>query len=403
MRLIYLDFNTTTPICGASREAMLPFLYEFYGSPSSAHWTGAAVAEAIEDARASIATMVRCSTTDVVFTSGGTESVNLALQIGWESLQSKHAFDQQIILTTWEHEACHRKAADLAARGALVKTLICDSRSGWAIDKISATIADHPTLLALTLADGNTGVIQPIEALYHKLCQTGQKDHVMLHVDACQAAGKLEIDFDRLGADLLSISGHKMYSAKGVGALCIRTGNATSISHFGEWFERGIRNGMPNVPGIIAMGAAAQLVAASVDKFAERCHDLYQIFDDMTQQCCGNAFPFLTAGQNGLPNTRLYLLGECKLENILQRCPELCLRTFPISEANELAANSNIRQEDVKLIGDIDQRRFNSLMSAGLTPEQQASAVLISVGWNTTEAEMIHAAEAIGEAYQQVE
>ena len=233
MRLIYLDYNTTTPICGAAREAMLPFLYEFYGSPNSTHWTGAAVAEAIEDARASVATMVHCNTNDVVFTSGGTESANLALQIGWESLHAKHPFDHQILLTTWEHEACHRKAADLASKGSQVKTLVCGSRSGWSIEKIVAAIGDRPTLLSLTLADGNTGLVQPIEALYHKLSQTGQKDQVLLHVDACQAVGKLEIDFDRLGADYLSLSGHKMYAVKGVGALRIRDTNPTSVFQFG--------------------------------------------------------------------------------------------------------------------------------------------------------------------------
>ncbi len=414
MRLIYLDYNSTTPTSGASREAMLPFLYEFYGAPSSLHWTGAAVSEAIEDARASVANMLKCDTHNLVFTSGGTESVNLAFRFGSERLRSKFSGTSQILLTNWEYAAAHRTAAELASRGQPTNVLITHNSFGWKINDVLQAIGDLPTFLSITLADGNTGIVQPVEELHQALVDSKQRSHVLMHVDACQAVGKIEVDFDRLGADYLSISGHKMYATKGIGVLVIRDLDNVGGANFGDWHEHGIRNGMPNIPGIIGLSAASQLVDVSVERFQDRCFHLYDRFAEIIGDCCSLLLPSYEKLPNRLPNTWLFALKHGSFDQLAQRYPELCLRSF--AHDDQVASSSD--QQDAILtdagnettrstttilapIDEVDVERFDSLVAIGIPRESFAKVLSISVGWNTTETEIVYAAEVIRESQEQ--
>ena len=403
MRLIYLDYNSTTPLAGAAREAMLPFLYEFYGSPSSSHWTGAAVAEAVEDARTFVAMLLDCQSHEIVFTSGGTESINLAIRGGLEALQFASRDEPQLILTSWEYAAAHRTAAALAAQGTPVRVVCGGNGAGWNVDAICQAVGDRATLLNLTLADGETGIVQPIEALMTALEASGQREHCLVHLDCCQAMGKINVSLEKLSVDLVSISGHKMYAAKGVGALAVRESSLRGPMMNGEWFERGFRCGMPNVPGIIGLGAAADLMAKSVRKFADRCEHLFEQFDPILAQTLpdlnSRRIPNASRGEV-LGNTRLLLLEGRSAESLLVRLPELCVRCY-----EELTADDDIDfmsgHSEIRPIEAIAQDRFDALLSSGLSPQQRQSAMRISIGWNTTEQEMIRAAEAISEAYRQ--
>jgi cysteine desulfurase len=389
MRLIYLDYNATTPLAGAAREAMLPYLYDFYGHPGSSHWTGAAVAEAIEDARANVASMLNCQPQSVIFTSGGTESVNAGIRLAWQTLCKAHHDRPQIVLCNLEHDIGQHIANSLSSNRDVTKVV-------HAVDMqvdpltISQAIGDRPSLLCLTLADGDTGLVQPVDQVVSKLQANGQREHTLIHVDACQATSKIEIDVDGWGVDFVSISGHKMYAAKGVGALVIRNRATEGVWQYGDWHERGIRNGMPNVPGIASMSAAASLVRLSLEKFEERCRDLLAAFHDRITECLGRAFVELLSHSNKLPNTRLYSFGDCTAEDVLSRCPNICLRTFACQEASQTGAAdqpTNFRR--------------NRLRAAGLSNSEIEKAIRISVGWNTTESEITHAAELLSEAYQQ--
>ncbi len=420
MRLIYLDYNSTTPIAGAAREAMLPFLYEFYGSPNTSHWTGAAVAEAIEDARSNVALLLDCESHEVVFTSGGTESVNLAVRSGMQALQQNFGDRCQLVLTPWEYTPSHRAAAALSASGHDVQVVCSGGPAGWDPAVIAQSVGDRPTLLTLTLADGETGIIQPIQELAELLSKNGQREHCLIHLDCCQAVGKIDVSADRLDADLLSISGHKMYASKGIGALVVRNLTAIEPLLYGEWYERGFRNGTPNVPGVIALGAAAQLVSKSVRKFAMRSEQLFLQFDETTKQCLGSTFDPIGKSTRLLCNTRLFLLPDRDATAVLQRVPELCVKHYDHASINGHRINGHLiddEQEEKEFdddsaygmilnnetisIGELDETAFNSLAAAALSAAQQRSAIRLSVGWNTTDADMIHAAESISEAYQQ--
>ena len=411
MRLIYLDYNSTTPLAGAAREAMLPFLYEFFGSPNSTHWTGAAVAEAIEDARTAVASLLNCEAHEVIFTSGGTESINLALRSGLAQL-ARGGDSPQLLLTTWEYTASHRLCSELHSGRTPARVLLCEARGRWRPQQIADAVGDRPTLLSLTLADGDTGAVQPIVDLLQLLRRSGQREHCVLHVDACQAVGKIDVDCESLDADLLSVSGHKMYAAKGVGALVVRNSTVTTPQMVGDWFERGLRNGMPNVAGIIGMGAAAKLVSRSVPKFAERCRRLLTLFDDSLRQCCGTSFVDSSIAPNQLPNTALLSLPEASAADVLQRAAELCVKSFGaaagdsetqprVARAARAAAAAAPDDETAwQPIDAVDERAYDPLRNLGWEPRRD-TAMRISFGWNTTESEVIAAAEAIGEAYLQ--
>jgi cysteine sulfinate desulfinase/cysteine desulfurase-like protein len=349
-----------------------------------------------------------------LFTSGGTESVNLAFRFGCEKLRKSFSSTSQVLLTNWEYPSAHRTAADIASRGQPTNVLITQNSFGWKINDILQAIGDQPTFLSITLADGNTGIVQPVEELHQALVDAKQRSHVLLHVDASQAVGKMEVDFDRLGADYLSISGHKMYATKGVGALVIRDLDNLGGANFGDWYEHGIRNGMPNVPGIIGLAAAAQLVDVSVDRFQDRCFHLYDRFAEIIGDCCSPLLPSYEKLPNRLPNTWLLALKHGSFDQLAQRYPELCLKSFTTQEQE----SSSIQQKDaypfekpnespksgttmLAPIDEVDVERFDSLVAIGVPRESFAQVLSISVGWNTTEAEIVHAAEVIRESQEQ--
>ncbi len=405
MRLIYLDYNSTTPLAGAAREAMLPFLYEFYGSPSSSHWTGAAVAEALEDARTNVAALLDCEAHEVIFTSGGTEAVNTAIRSGLNAMRHTHGRDTQLLLTNWEHCAAHTVAADLAREQATVLVASGGSMGGWEPESIVTAIGDRPTFLTLTLGDGETGIVQPVAKLFELLRASGRRDQCVVHLDCCQAIGKADIAAELLEADLISISGHKMYAAKGVGALVVRNEVVQAPLINGEWYERGIRNGTPNVPGIVGLGAAAELMAKSYRRFESRCTQLFQVFDASTRQCLGEVFAPLASSDSVLCNTRLFLTKGKNASAVMQRLPEICVKCFGnvmsdvIDEDYEVESDPSV--PTIAPIAEMDEATFDSLRAGGVSESDRLTAVRLSIGWNTTEADLTKAAEAISEAYQQ--
>jgi cysteine desulfurase len=251
MKGIYLDFNATTPVLPEVAAAMLPYLCEEYGNASSIHRWGQRARAAVEQARESVALLIGARPSEVVFTSGGTESDNLAIfGVAPASGRERHA-----ITTAIEHHAVLNTCEALERDGVAV-TFVPVGRSGI-VDPTAVADALRPetTLISVMLANNETGAIQPIS----EIARIGREHGVLVHTDAVQAAGKIPIDVRALGVDLLSISGHKIYAPKGVGALWVRKGVRIRPQIYGGRHERERRAGTENVPGIVAMGAAAEI------------------------------------------------------------------------------------------------------------------------------------------------
>ena len=243
-----MDANATTPLLPEVVEAMRPFWTEAFGNASSIHHQGQQARAAVERARESVAGLIGCRAAEVVFTSGGTESDNLAL---FGTL----APGDHLIASSMEHSAVMQAAEALAGRGVEVSFLPATAQGLVEPCALEAALRPNTRLVSVMLANNETGVIQPVRELADLTHAAG----ALFHADAVQAAGKLAIDVKALGCDLLSISGHKMYAPQGVGALFVRRNVRLRPIFFGGNHERGRRAGTENVAGIVGLGKAAEL------------------------------------------------------------------------------------------------------------------------------------------------
>jgi cysteine desulfurase len=248
MRRIYMDANATTPLLPEVLDAMRPFWIEQFGNASSIHQQGQHARAAVDRARESVATLLNCRAAEIVFTSGGTESDNMAL-FGLVSS------GDHLISTAIEHHAVLHAAEALAERGVQVTFLPCTPEGLIEVAALEAALRPNTKLVSVMLANNETGVIQPIRELAEKTHAAG----ALFHTDAIQGAGKLPLDVKALGCDLLSISGHKMYAPQGTGALFVRRNVRLKSMFFGGLHERGRRPGTENVAGIVGLGKAAAL------------------------------------------------------------------------------------------------------------------------------------------------
>jgi cysteine desulfurase len=249
---IYLDYNATTPLDPLVADAMRPYLDEHFGNPSSGHWYGEQTREAVTRARAQVADLVGAHTGEIVLTSGGSEANNHALK--GAARANRHRGDH-IITTAIEHPAVTGVCAWLAGEGFTVTTLPVDEYGIVDAAGLRAAITPRTILLSVMHANNETGSIQPVR----ELADIAHEHGVVVHSDAAQSVGKIPVDVDELGVDLLSIAGHKFYGPKGVGALYIRDGVAVEKLIHGASHERDRRAGTENILAIVGLGVAAEL------------------------------------------------------------------------------------------------------------------------------------------------
>ncbi|MCC6826159.1 MAG: cysteine desulfurase [Acidobacteria bacterium] len=271
-RRVYLDNSATTRVADEVFEAMLPFLRDFYGNPSSIHHFGQEARTAVDKARHQVAAMLNARPNDVLFTSGGTESNNLAIR-GFAQTNAKYG--NHIITSAIEHPAVLNVCEDLAEQGFEITHLPVYANGIVRMDDLNAAIRDDTILITIMAANNEIGTLQPVEAigrLVRELRKSGSR--VRFHTDAVQAVGKITTDVEAIGCDMLSLSGHKINAPKGIGALYVRRGTRLHAQNVGGRQERGLRGGTEAVPGIVGLGTAADIAAREMPQVAERTRRL---------------------------------------------------------------------------------------------------------------------------------
>src|ERR1700723_2646220 len=255
MRRIYLDNNASSPVLPEVVEAMRPYFGDRFGNASSIHHHGQETRAAVERARDSVASLLGCRVQEIVFTSGGTEGDNLA--ISGLTGEGDH-----VITSSIEHHAVLNACRHLEEMGCEVTWLPVDSLGLVDPDDVRRALRPNTKLISIMTANNETGVLQPVE----DIGKIAAEADVYFHTDAVQAAGKAPIDVKRIGCDALSISGHKMHAPQGVGALFVRKGTRLRPLFYGGRHERSRRPGTENVPGIVALGKAAELAIQGFDR-----------------------------------------------------------------------------------------------------------------------------------------
>jgi cysteine desulfurase len=272
MNRVYLDHNATTPVEPAVLDAMLPYLSGEYGNAASIHTFGQRARAAVETAREKVASLIGARPQEIVFTSGGTESDNHAIfGIVEHASTPSHSSGQasgHVITTAIEHEAVLNTCQALEKRGTRVTYLPVGREGLIDLNALRDVLLRNPETVLITIMHANNelGTVQPLD----EIGGIAAEADVHLHSDAVQSVGKLPIDVNVLGVDLLSLSGHKLYAPKGVGALYIRGGTRLRQLLYGGHHQRGFRPGTENVPGIVGLGAAAEIAKKSLTQDAER-------------------------------------------------------------------------------------------------------------------------------------
>ncbi len=259
----YFDHNATTPVSPAVLEVLLPALLEVYGNASSIHLDGQLAKQHLEQARRQTASLLHCDPKEIVFLSGGTEADNLAI---FGTVRSHPSARKHVITTAIEHPAVLNPCRQLEREG--IDVTYVPVGSGGVVDPadISSSLRPETVLISVMHANNELGTIQPIQ----EISTIARRAGVLLHVDGVQAAGKVPVDVKALDVDLYSISGHKLYAPKGIGALYVRTETPLKPIQFGGKHERERRPGTENVPGAVALGAASALSAAKLTAESSR-------------------------------------------------------------------------------------------------------------------------------------
>ena len=248
MALVYLDNNATAPVLPEVLEGMLPYFSEQFGNPSALHSGGRRALAAMKQARVAVADLLGCRTTEIVFTSGGTEGDNLAL-LGMA------APGDHVITSVIEHSAILRTCYHLEQAGCQVTRVGANSSGQVEPDEVRRALRPNTKLISIMMANNETGVLQPLE----EIGRIAAEADAWFHTDAVQASGKVPIDVNRIGCDLLTLTAHKMHGPQGIGALFVRRGTPLRAQIYGGRQERGRRSGTENIPGIVGFGLACEI------------------------------------------------------------------------------------------------------------------------------------------------
>ena len=361
MRRVYLDNNATTALAPEVYEAMKPFWLEDYGNASSIHWYGQRAKAAVETAREQVARLLHARPSEIVFTSGGTEADNAAL-VG--IVEAARSATKHLVTTAIEHHAVLHTAQALEKKGAQV-TYVHVGPSG-VVDPADIERAIRPEIVLVSVMHANNelGTIQPLE----EIGRITREHDVYFHTDAVQSVGKIPVDVEKLGVDLLSLSAHKLHGPKGVGALYIRKGTILRSLMHGGHHERDRRPGTENVTGIVGLGKAAELAGSHLTKETQRIAALR----DRLEEGILRAVPLCSV--NGDPARRLPTTTSLRFDYIEGEGFVIAMDLRGVACSTGAACSS----------GSLEPSHV--LSAIGLRPEQARSSIRFSLGrFNTDE------------------
>jgi cysteine desulfurase len=374
---MYLDHNATTPIAPEVREALRPYLDDRFGNPSSAHEHGRIARQAVDEARAQVAALLGCEPDDIVFTASGSEADNLAIKGVAMDLLGE---GDHIITSAIEHPAVLGACRYLARRFGYRLTVVPVDQFG-AVDPedVRRAIEPRTVLISIMHANNEVGTLQPIA----EISRIAREYGITLHTDAAQSVGKVPIDVDELGVDLLTVTGHKVYAPKGIGALYVRPGTRIDSLIHGAGHEHGLRAGTENVPYIVGLGAACALAGRRLGAGES---DEVRRLRDRLHAALRSAVPGLALNghpEDRLPNTLNVSFPGCDGEALLAGAPS-------VAAATGSACHSG-RTEPSQV-----------LTAMGLDAQRALGAVRLSLGHDTTESDVDAAAAALAASWATV-
>lgn len=367
---IYLDYNATTPVDPLVVSELLPWLNEGFGNPSSSHPYGQRAKQAVEQARTQLATLLGCTPAEIIFTSGGTEANNQAL-IGIALANCGRG--RHIITSAVEHPAVLNPLKWLESQGFTITILPVDCSGRVELDALRRAITDETILISIMHANNEVGTVQQLA----EISIIAHEQGILFHTDAAQSLGKIPVQVDGLGVDLLTVAGHKLYAPKGVGALYVRSGVKINSYLHGAGHEGGRRAGTENVPYIVALGKAAELAGERLTADGARVRELRDHFHARLNNLLEGVV------LNGhlterLPNTLNVSFAGVIGAELLEHTPEIAAST-----------GSACHDGSGELSG--------VLKAMGLSRAQGFGAVRFSIGRQTTREELDQAAEIIAE------
>ena len=376
MQPIYLDYNATTPIDPAVLDAMLPYLREHFGNPSSTHEYGRKTHEAVEQARQQVAALLGATPDEVVFTGGGTEASNHAIKgavfARMSGFFARWFTSPHIITSAIEHPATLQPCAFLRKLGCKITQVGVDRYGSIDPEAVERAIGGNTALVTIMHANNEVGTLQPIRDIANIAMARG----ALVHTDAAQSLGKIAVDVKELGVDLLSVAGHKLYAPKGVGVLYVRKGVKLEPFIHGAGHESGRRAGTENVPYIVGLGKACEIARQSLPQATARLKQLRDRLFELLHQALGDKIVLNGHPDLRLPNTlNINILGHVGAE-FLQKAPQIAAST------GSACHEGSITQSPV-------------LCAMGVPPEIGKGAVRLSVGRFTTPEEIDRAAEVI--------
>ncbi len=362
-RIVYLDYSATTPVDSRVLDAMWPYFRELYGNPSSAHGYGKAAQQAVEAARQTLARLLHCRESEIVFTSGGTESDNLAIRGVAYACRDK---GRHIITSQVEHAAVLKTCHRLEKEGFAVTYLPVDTFGRVDPDRVATALRKETILISIIHGNNEVGTINPIPEIGAIARQHG----IPFHTDAVQSFGKVSFNLEEMPIDLLSISSHKIYGPKGVGALFIRRGTPIQPILTGGGHEMGKRAGTHNVPGIVGLARAAEIIITDLETERRKIETLRDYFWEQLQKRIDNVL------LNGHPENRLYhnlniSFPGCDGEALL-----IALDMFGIAVSTGSACQS----------GSVEPSHV--LKAMGLDNDRRTSALRFTLGRYTTRQEI---------------
>ncbi|MFA6312915.1 MAG: cysteine desulfurase family protein [Sterolibacterium sp.] len=372
---IYLDYNATTPLAPEVAAAIRPWLEEHFGNPSSSHPYGQRARRAVVQARNHVAALIGAETDEIVFTASATEANNLALLGIARALGDKK---RHIVISAVEHPAVMQPALYLRQLGWDVTLLPVDATGRVAVADVAAALRSDTALVSVMHANNEVGTIQPVG----EIAAVAKANGTLMHTDAAQSAGKVELDVTALGVDLLTLAGHKFYAPKGVGALYVRRGVLIKPILFGADQEHGLRPGTENVAYIVGLGEAARLAR---ERLPAVTRHLGELRDSLHRQLL-DAVPGLLL--NGHPQHRL---------------PNTLHVSFPGVSGRDLLAAANEVAASVGSACHSDADAVSGVLAAMDCGAARArGAVRLSVGTNTTMAEIASATAVLSDAFARV-